>query len=213
MTAGMCLGRQRCRAHLLRALSSILAALLVPMVPPTKISLPAHSSATTPQVAQAPKSVPAQLTAEPRTPPAQKNKVFVPHPSDYKGGDEPADLDNMVRRPPTRQNETENKAMQSADCEKRSLLSRLKQIFPLSVMMTSLKSRRVPRSRALSANVAKPVTKRLLSNPNASQYPEVGLPKCDSVQPKLSQVLSAAQGHDPSRPIPQWIQPDAPGIR
>lgn len=66
-------------------------------------------------------------TTEPRTPPAQKNKAFVPHPSYYEDEDEPADLEE-VRRAARQQNEAKNKvkAMQQAAHEKKIAALRAK---------------------------------------------------------------------------------------
>jgi hypothetical protein len=76
--------------------------------------------------AQAPEFVPALLSAELRTPPAQKNKAFVPRPSDYEDDDEPADLE--VRRCAQQQKEVKNKAkaMQQAAYEKKMAALRAK---------------------------------------------------------------------------------------
>ncbi len=83
-------------------------------------------------MAQAPESVPTQPTAEPRTPPAQKNKAFVPHPSDYEDDDDPADLE-VVRRRAKQQKEAENKAkaMQQAAHEKKMAALRAKTNIPV----------------------------------------------------------------------------------
>lgn len=83
-------------------------------------------------MAQAPKFVLAQPTAELRTPPAQKNKAFVPHPSYYEDDDEPADLE-VVRRRAKQQKEAEEKAkaMQQAAHEKKMAALRAKTNIPV----------------------------------------------------------------------------------
>ena len=82
--------------------------------------------------AQAPEFVPAPPTAEPRTPPAQKNKVFVPHPSDYEDDDEPSNLEE-IRRHTKQQKEAENKAkaMRQAAYEKKMAALRAKSNIPV----------------------------------------------------------------------------------
>ena len=82
--------------------------------------------------AQAPDFVLAPPTAERRTPPAQKNKAFVPHLSDYEDNDQPADLEE-VRRRARQQKEAEDKAraMQQAAHEKKMAALRAKSNIPV----------------------------------------------------------------------------------
>ena len=83
-------------------------------------------------VAEAPLFVLAQPTAELRTPPAQKNKAFVPYPFDYEDDDEPADL-GVVRRRARQQKEAEDKAkaMQQAAHEKKMAALRANTNIPV----------------------------------------------------------------------------------
>ena len=83
-------------------------------------------------MAQAPEFVLVPPTTELRTPPAQKNKAFVPHPSDYEDDDEPVDLE-VVRRRTKQQKEAENKAkaMQQAAHEKKMAALRAKTNIPV----------------------------------------------------------------------------------
>jgi len=82
--------------------------------------------------AQAPEFMPAPTTAEPFTPPAQKNNAFVPHPSDYEDDDEPADLEE-VRLRARQQKEADNKAkeMQQAAYKKKMAALRAKSNIPV----------------------------------------------------------------------------------
>ena len=82
--------------------------------------------------AQAPEFVLAPRTAVLRTPPAQKNKAFVPHPSDDEDNDEPVDLE-VVRRRTKQQKEAENKAkaMQQAAHEKKMAALRANANIPV----------------------------------------------------------------------------------
>ena len=75
--------------------------------------------------------MPAPPTTEARTPPAQKNKAFVSHPSDYED-DEPADLDE-IRRHARQQKEAEAKAkaMQQAAREKKMAALHAKSNIPV----------------------------------------------------------------------------------
>lgn len=77
--------------------------------------------------AQALEFVPVLPIADPRTPPAQKNKVFVPHPSDYEDDDQPVDLEEVRRRARQRK-EAEDKAktMQKTAHEKKMAALRAK---------------------------------------------------------------------------------------